>query len=64
MLESDRCVYSAVEVGQLQAGEQFRLDGRTFVVKTNDGQRYLVVDEVGRTNTVHLDAETLVQPKD
>jgi len=63
MFEYDRCVYSAVEVGQLQAGDEFRLDGKTFVVTINDGQRYLVVDEIGRTNTVHLDAETLVQPK-
>jgi hypothetical protein len=66
MPRSDGCVYSSleVEVGQLSAGDQFRLDGRSFVVKINDGQRYLVVDEIGHTNTVHLDSETLVWPKD
>ena len=66
MPRSDGCVYSSleVEVGDLPIGAEFRLDGRRYRVTVNDGQRYLIVDEIGHTNTVHLDCETLVRPID
>jgi hypothetical protein len=51
-----------VEVGTLAPGDCFHMDGKKFQIRVNDGQRYLVVDEIGHTNTVHLDCEVLVWP--
>jgi hypothetical protein len=67
MSRSDGCVYSALEedqvtVGQLDAGEQFWLDGSIWEVRSPGQNRLTLCKRFGHADEAFLDVNLVVQP--
>lgn len=64
----DKCVYQALEedqvtVGQLDAGEQFWLDGDVWEVRAPGQHRLTLCKRYGHSDEAYLDVNLVVQPK-
>jgi hypothetical protein len=67
MSRPDSCVYQALEeeqvtVGQLDAGEQFWLDGSIWEVRAPGQNRLTLCKRFGHADEAFLDVNLVVQP--
>ena len=69
MPRSDRCVYSSLDemqvtVGQLNAGEQFWLDGEIWEVRAPGQNKMVLCKRLGRADEAMLDINLVIEPKE
>jgi hypothetical protein len=67
-MSTDKCVYSSLEdqvtVGQLDAGEQFWMQGEIWEVRAPGQNRLVLCKRFGHADEAYLDVNTVIEPKE